>query len=159
MDALPPQLGQFSGKLSAVIAELPLPGGHIFQFSYFQALAMAGLIFLLILVMGQLRHRFAHWQMGGIMPGVAFGFAIALVLEGIFIIGGRTIITELLGWKDAPKPIVNVLDVGRTRLVNVLGVVDEVPASNVRSVLDKMLLDWQNLTPEERTAFQSQICK
>ncbi len=148
-----------TGKLSGIVTEFALPGGLTFRLSYLQALGMAGLIFLLILVMGQLRHRFAHWQMGGVMPGVFFGFAIALVLEGIFIIAGRTIVTELVGWKDAPKPIVNVLDAGRSRLVDVMGEVDEVPVSSARSPLDKILLDWKNLTPEEQADFRSQICK
>jgi len=160
MKALPPQVSQYTGKLFESITEFSLPGGLIFQLSYFQAVAMAALIFLLILMMGQLRHRFTHWQIGGIMPGVAFGFAMALVLEGIFIVGGRTVITELLGWKSAPKPIVNVLDAGRNQLVDVLGVTGEVPSSNAQaSPLDKIYLDWQNLTPKEQADFESQICR
>jgi len=159
MKALPPQVSQHTGKLFETITEFSLPGGLIFQLSYFQAIAMAVLIFLLILMMGQLRHRLAHWKMGGILPGIAFGFAIALILEAIFIVGGRTIVTELLGWQNAPKPIVNVLDAGRNRLVNVMGVTDEVPTSTAQmSPLDKILIDWQHLTPGEQTDFKSQIC-
>ncbi len=159
MNALPSKVSQNAGKLFETITEFPLPGGLIFQLSYLQAIAMAILIFLLILMMGQLRHRLAHWKMGGILPGIAFGFALALILEGIFVIGGRTIVTELLGWQNAPKPIVNVLDRGRDRLVDVMGVTAEVPASNAQvSPLEKMLIDWQKLTPREQTDFKSQIC-
>jgi hypothetical protein len=106
---------------------LPLPGGISFQPTYIQAAAIVFLLFLLILMLGQLRHRMINWEMSGIMPGIAIGFAIALILEGIVIVGGRTIITEVMGWKNAPKPLANVLDAGRSELVKVLGVTDEIP--------------------------------
>lgn len=160
MNALSSQIVQYTEILQKNIASFPLPGGLRFELTYFLAIAMGFLIFLLVLMLGQLRHRFAHWQMSGVIPGVAFGFAMALILEGIFILGGRTIITELLGWKNAPKPITVALDAGRNRLVRVLGVTDEIPSSLAEESDAKIgvLRYWERLTPEEEAELETIIC-
>lgn len=147
-------------KAMGVIGEYPLPRGYVFAPTYLQAMAMAGLIFLLVLMLGQLRRRFVGWTLGGVMPGVAFGFALALILEGIFVVGGRTIVTELVGWKSAPKPIVNVLDAGRSRLVKVLGVDSEVPTSTAaeKPTMERVVGEYESLMLEEQEDVREMIC-
>lgn len=137
-----------------------LPGGFVFEPSILMAILMVGLIFLLILTLGSLRKRYTDWAFKGLWPGIAFGFAIALILEGILVVGGRTILTEALGWKSAPKPISNALDAGRNRLVDVLGVTEEIPVSSAqtppssKSVIDSYSL----LSLPEQEEVQALLC-
>ena len=89
--------------------------------SYWQAGAMILLIFLLIMMMAQFRRHFLDWSFKGALFGLFWGFILALVLEGFLFISGRTMLIQLFGWKNPPKPIVNILDLGRNQLTKVLG--------------------------------------
>src|SRR4030067_1963214 len=86
--------------------------------TYWQAFAIVFLLFLLVLTFARLRHLYVHWSVS--KPAVSFifyGFLLALVVEGFLIISGRTLFTEILGWKNAPKPVSTILDAGRVKLV------------------------------------------
>ena len=113
----------FVGQFNLSIGKLALP------VTYAQAAAVIFLIFLLVLVMAQFRRHFVDWSLKGAVFGVFFGFLLALILEGFLIIGGRTALTSVLGWKNAPAPILIALDAGRNKLIQVLGVKDQVPSS------------------------------
>jgi len=132
-----------------------------FSPSYIQAGAIVVLLFLLILSFAQLRKYFINWSLKGALFGIFFGFIFALFLEGFLIIGGKTALTELVGWKNAPKPIVNILDAGRNKLVEVLGVADEIPSSvakeNIKA-LDIISL-FQSLNPQEASKAKKIICQ
>jgi hypothetical protein len=153
-------VNEYLGKFGGVVGEFALPRGYVFAPTYLQAGAIAILIFLLVLTLGQLRRRFVGWTVGGIMPGVAIGFSLAIILEGIFVVGGRTILTEVLGWEGAPKPIVNVLDAGRGKLVQVLGVSAEVPSSNAKegATIDEIEVWYEALGEDEKREVQMSIC-
>ena len=132
-----------------------------FSPSYIQAGAIVILLFLLILSLAQLRKYFVNWSLKGALFGIFFGFIFALFLEGFLIIGGRTALTELIGWKNAPKPIVNLLDAGRSKLVEVLGVTDEIPSSVAKEntkALDIIDL-FQSLNPQEASKAKKIICQ
>ena len=161
MDQIKNFVGPYVGKASTVFFQYDLPRGFIFQFSYFQAGLTALLIFLLILTLGQLRHRFVSWQASGVMPGIMFGFTIALILEGILILAGRTILTEVLGWKDAPKPISNALDAGRKQMVHVLGVTDQIPSSMASETptVGKMMSLYNEMDQQDKESLQSIVCE
>ena len=104
-------------------------GKMSFPVSYAQAALIVVLIFILILMMAQFRRHYVNWSLKGAVFGIFFGFLLALVLEGFLIIGGRTALTGVLGWKDAPAPISIALDAGRSKLIQVLGIGDQVPSS------------------------------
>ncbi|MGB6839265.1 MAG: hypothetical protein WBE27_03295 [Microgenomates group bacterium] len=89
------------------------------------------------------------------------GFLLALILEGFLILGGRTMLTEILGWENAPKPIKNALETGRARLVEVLGVTEEIPESYAEEQLDlyDIVTDFQRLAPDDAEKFRSMICE
>ncbi|OGM31681.1 hypothetical protein A2803_04600 [Candidatus Woesebacteria bacterium RIFCSPHIGHO2_01_FULL_44_21] len=123
------ELQEVPNKLFQTIGSFNLPGGLVFSPNYLQAGAIVLCLFLLILTFGMLQHRYNHWTIKGILPGVGLGFFLALLIEAILLVGGRTMFTELLGWKDAPKPISNALDASRSRLVDVLGITDTIPES------------------------------
>jgi len=148
-------------RLFQTIGDFNLPGGFVFSPTYLQAGAIVLCIFLLILTFGMLQHRYNHWTIKGVMPGVAFGFTLALLIEAVLVIGGRTLFTEIIGWKDAPKPISNALEASRNQLVEVLGADASVPESKADSPPnpDRVLQSYKNLKDEEQKTLQESICR
>ncbi len=135
-------------------------GNLLFAPTYLQAFAIVFLLFMLVFSLARIRRLYVNWSLKGASTMLFMGFMLALVIEGFLIIGGRTALTEILGWKNAPKPIQTALDSGRERLVDVLGVTEEIPSSNasegisMQSVID----DFQNLTPDEAGKLKKLIC-
>jgi hypothetical protein len=130
--------------------------------SYLQAIAIVVLIFVLILTLSKFRRHMLDWSMKGAVFGVIIGFVLALVLEGFLIIGGRTALTEVIGWKNAPKPLVNVLDAGRDKLADVLGMqASVIPTSYAEGpeTSTEFLKQYQKLSVLEAQKVQSLICK
>src|SRR3990167_8175051 len=114
--------------------------------SYIQAGVIVVLLFLLVLSMASFRRHLIGWSLTG---ALFFGFLLALIFEGFLIIGGKTAITELVGWKNAPKPIANLLDSGRTKLVQVLGVTQEIPTliAKENPTVEEAIGVFQSLDP------------
>lgn len=92
--------------------------------TYIQAGLIVFLLFLLLFSIAHMRRHFFSWSIKGATFGILFGFVFAFILEGFLIISGRSVLTELLGWKNAPKPIQNFLEASRSRMVEVLGAKD-----------------------------------
>lgn len=161
LPTLPPSITE--GPLAKLFQTIPLklPGGFVFEPSYLQAGLVVILIFFLIYTLGHLRHTYVDWSVKGILPGLTFGFVLAIILEGLFLVGGKTLFTEILGWKDAPKPISNVLDAGRTKLVDVLGVSSQIPESAAANTptIQSVRSEMENLTPSDQTKLLQAICK
>lgn len=132
-----------------------------FSKNYLQAGAIIVLVFLLVITLAQIRHHYVDWSIKGGVVGIFFGFLLALILEGFLLIGGRTAVTEFLGWENAPKPIKTALDMGRLKLINVLGVSDQIPfsvASENPTSEDAIDL-LQNLDPSETKKVKALICE
>ena len=129
--------------------------------SYLQVGAIIFLLFLLVLSLAQFRRHYVDWSLKGAIFGVFFGFLLALTLEGFLIIGGKTALTEVLGWKNAPRPLQVALDSGKTKLIQVLGLNTEIPAtlakenSSVRGVIES----FQSLTPPDAKKAKSLLCQ
>ena len=129
--------------------------------TYWQAAVIVFLLFLLVLTLARMRYLFVHWSLGKSAIAMLFwGFLLALIVEGFMLIGGKTLLTELIGWKNPPKPISIALDSGRTKLINVLGEDDEVefstlPASTYSSVVE----NFQLLSSSEKEKARSFICE
>lgn len=136
-------------------------GSFRFAPSVFQAAAIIFLLFILILSLAQLRRHFIDWSIKGSIFGIFLGFILALVLEGFLILGGRTVLTEIIGWKNAPKPIVNILDAGRKKLVEVLGISYPIPSSFADAVKssNEILNDFRKLDVNEAQKVKAIICK
>lgn len=101
------------------------------------------------------------WGLKGAVFGIFFGFLLALVLEGFLIVGGKTALTEFLGWKDAPVPLQTALDSGKKQLIQVLGVEAPVPSSPAKeslSVQDSLEV-LQSLNPADLKKVKSLICQ
>ena len=135
-------------------------GGFSFSPSTLQAGAAIVLVFLLLLSLAQFRRHMMSFSIKGAIFGIFIGFLLALILEGFLIIGGRTALTELLGWKDAPKPIANALEAGREKLIGVLGIKDEIPSSHASSnpTFDEAIELLQTLDPAQMKKVKTLIC-
>lgn len=92
-----------------------------------QVAAIVFLLFLLVVTLASMRRHFLEWSVKGAGFGVILGFILALVLEGFLLVGGKTLLIEVLGWKNPPKPVENALELGREKFIQVLGVSDTDP--------------------------------
>jgi len=138
-------------------------GKFSFSSSYVQAGAVVALLFILVLMLAQLRRHLFDWSIKGALFGLFFGFLLALVLEGFLIIGGKTAVTQVLGWKDPPKPLENILEVGRNKLIQILGEEVEIKIPAAITKLNPTLKDgitfFQSLNPSEAQKLKNFICK
>jgi hypothetical protein len=135
-------------------------GNYVIPFTYLQVGAIAFLIFLLILMLAQFRRHYVDWSFKGVVFGVFFGFLLALTLEGFLIISGRTALTSLLGWKNAPAPISLALDSGRAKLIEVLGVQTQIPTSHAKgsTTVQDAVETLQSLTPADLKKVKALFC-
>lgn len=129
-------------------------GKYSINVPYIQAIAIVFLLFLLVITLAQVRHHYLDWSFKGATFGIFFGFVLALILEGFLLVYGKTALTGVLGWKDAPKPLSIVLDAGRAKLSNVLG---ESTQSTEVSTTD-ILKSIQSLNPADSKKIKSIIC-
>ena len=82
-----------------------------------------------------------------------WGFLVAVILEGFLLISGKTFFTMVLGWKNPPKPIARALDVGRARLIKVLGASEEILSS------DDLMSSFSELSESDKQKVKEFICK
>lgn len=129
-------------------------GNFSMPVSYIQVGIIIFLLFLLILSLAQFRHHFVNWSFKGAVFGILFGFLLAMVLEGFLITSGKTMVTEVLGWKNAPKPIQMVLEAGRGKLIDVLGIKTEDNPS-----IQMAISALQSLNPNDAKKVKSLICQ
>jgi hypothetical protein len=136
-------------------------GGLDLVFSYWQIGLIILLIFLLFMTFARIRYLYVHWSIGKNATAFLFwGFLLAVIMEGFLLIGGRTLFTEILGWKNPPKPIAGALDFSREKLISVLGVKDEIPQSYAESSLntEDFTRMFESLSSEEKENVRSSIC-
>ena len=136
-------------------------GNINFSPSYVQAAAIVFLLFLLVLTIARVRYLYIHWSLGKSSLSMIFwGFILAVIVEGFLLIGGRTLFTEILGWKNAPKPISTLLDMGRNKVISVLGITDEIPTSNAKGKpgVDDLINQYKTLPEDEALKFRKSIC-
>ncbi len=136
-------------------------GNISFSTSYLQAGAIIGLLFVLVILMAQFRRHLLDWSLKGALFGLFFGILFAFIIEGFLIVGGKTAITEILGWKNAPQPLLSIIDAGRTKLVNVLGVSSEIPSSVAKEdpTVEDAIQIFQSLDPSEVKKVRNTICE
>lgn len=136
-------------------------GKYSISVIYWQVGAIVFLLFLLVLSLAQFRRHYVGWGLKGAAFGVFFGFLLALTLEGFLIVGGKTVLTEFLGWKSAPKPLQMALDSGRKQLIQVLGIDTAIPISlaNDSSSVQDVVGTLQSLNPAELKKIKIIICQ
>ncbi len=127
---------------------------------YWQAAAIVFLLFLLILLLAKFREHSVNWSLKGAVFGIFFGFLLALILEGFLIIGGKTALTEVLGWKNPPAPLAQALNAGRSQLIQVLGIETQIPASFAKenTTVQNVMENIQNLNPIDLKQVKNILC-
>lgn len=127
---------------------------------YWEAISIVFLIFLLVLTLASVRKHYVDWSFKGGLAGIFFGFLLALILEGFLIISGRTAITGVLGWKNAPAPLSHVLDAGRSQLIRVLGINTQIPSSYAKenTTVQNALQTVQSLNPVDLKKIKNILC-
>jgi hypothetical protein len=135
-------------------------GKYSIPVPYWQAVAIIFLLFLLVLTMAGFRKHYVDWSLKGGIVGIFFGFLLALILEGFLLIGGKTALTEVLGWKNPPAPLAQVLDAGRSKLINVLGVQTQIPVSFAKEniTVQKAVETLQGLAPNDLKQVKNILC-
>ncbi len=135
-------------------------GGLQLTPSYLHAVLIVFLLFLLVLTFAKLRRLYVNWSLKGSVAMVILGFCLTLILEGFLLLGGRTLLTEILGWNNAPKPLSTALDVGRDKLIDVLGVKQEIPKSTASQNLtsEDLYLLYQTLDDTQKQSFDASVC-
>lgn len=135
-------------------------GGLEFRIEVWMAIVVVFLIFLLILTFARLRHVYVGWSFKGFFPAMIFGFLLTLIVEGLMIVSGRTLLTEILGIENAPKPISTALDEGKAKLVEVLGESDVVILDeNINISYENVVDGYELLSPSEKEQVELMICK
>lgn len=122
--------------------------------TYVQAGALVVLLFLLVISLAQFRHHFVKWSLKGGLIGLFFGVLLTLIVEGFLLVSGHTVLTGLLGWETAPKPFSTALDLGKEKLINVLG---DTTIKN-ESTTGEVLYTLQSLNPGEIAKIKAIIC-
>lgn len=127
---------------------------------YWQAISIVVLLFLLVLTLAHVRKHYIDWSFKGGLAGIFFGFLLALFLEGFLIIGGRTAITSVLGWKNPPAPLAQALDAGRSKLIQVLGIQTQIPSSFAKenTSVQGTIEIIQSLSPNDLKKVKSILC-
>lgn len=135
-------------------------GGFKISPNYFQAGVIILLLFLLLLTLARVRRIFIDWSFSKTSLTMLFwGFILALIIEGFFIIGGRTLLTEILEWKNPPKPISFLIQKGKERLMEVVkdeSQIDSIEAVNVNHFY--LLNLYNNLPEDEAIKVRESIC-
>lgn len=127
---------------------------------YWQAITIVVLLFLIVWTIARWRHLYVKWNLQGFLPSVAIGFALTLFVEGFFLIAGKTMFTEVLGWESAPKPISTIIDIGRGKLISVLGAQDMSTQSHVSEISPETVLDdYSKLEKDQKDEVKVLLCQ
>jgi hypothetical protein len=129
--------------------------------TYWQAGAIILLVFFLILTLARLRYIYVNWALSkGAISFLFYGFLLALILEGFLVLSGRTFMTEVLGWKNAPKPIGAAIDFGREKVTEVLGDQTGIPISSAKSKItpENLVREYKSLSISESRIVKEAIC-
>jgi hypothetical protein len=130
--------------------------------TYWQAATILLLIFLLIFTLARMRYIYVHWHLSKTSLAMMFwGFVLTLILEGFLWLGGRTVLTSVLGWKNPPKPIATTLDTGREHLREVLGETAEIDSAKAKEppTYQSVVFDYQELEDEDKSTVQKFVCE
>ena len=85
-----------------------------------KAILVVVLIFFVLLLLAKMSRSYIEWYSTGWFIWLFLGFFLAVFIEGILLVGGKTIFTEVLRMQSAPRPIQNFIDSSRINLTRVL---------------------------------------
>ena len=126
-----------------------------------QAVAIGVLLFLLVFTLARLRYLYVHWNLSkNSLSFLFYGFILALILEGFLIISGKSLLIEVIGWKNPPKLISTALDIGKEKLINVLGMEDEIELNKEESpTFQSVIIDYKKLSSDDSELVREYLCR
>lgn len=150
-------------KLTQHAGVVNLPNGAEISYNRLEVVMVVVLLFVLVLTFGQLRHRLVHWHMKGIVPGVALGMIITLIIQGALLMLGGNLLKNALGWQGAPRPVAVAIETGKEKLVEVLSDTDEIiietSDDRQKATIGGIMESYGDLTSEEQISLQSLVCE
>ena len=161
--------------LPQVLAQIPTLASSLgisFGESSLRTLFILAGVFLLLVLLGLTRKHLLGYSFKGGYAGFGLGVIFTLVIEILLLLGGRTLLTESLGWKDAPPALTETFDRGKEEVAKDLGVekasdleigfsTASDSASSQRENFDNaesFLSSYQKLTPLEAGKVKSRVC-
>jgi hypothetical protein len=129
--------------------------------TYWQAATILLLIFLLIFTLARMRYLYVHWHLSKTSLAMMFwGFVLTIILEGFLWLGGRTVLTTVLGWKNPPKPVATTLETGREHLREVLGETAEIDSAKAEAppTYQSVVFDYKELNEDDKQFVQKFVC-
>lgn len=129
--------------------------------TYWQAATIVLLLFLLVFTLARVRYLYVHWSLGSSSWSMLlWGFLLAIILEGLVLVSGKTILMNVLGWKNPPKPISTALDTSREQFIRVLGAEDEVPKKlEEKPSYQSVVENYRELPDSEKKKASVFICE
>lgn len=110
----------FLGSISKSISvNLPGVGGSL-SVNDTKAIIVVFFLFLTLLLLAKMSRSYLSWYMSGWFIWLFLGFLLAVLVEGLLLVSGRTIFTEVLSLENAPRPVQEFIDAGRYRLTDVV---------------------------------------
>lgn len=129
--------------------------------NYIHAILIVVLLFLLVLVLAKLRHYLVKSSFKASFVGILLGFLLALIMEGFFLIWGNTLLMEIFGWNNAPKPFKTAIEISRDKFIDVLDNNNQIQSVN-NNLNDPKVEDAieiiQTLDPDENKKIKDIIC-
>lgn len=157
-----PNINSASSAVGFVSRTFPLTiFGLEIEPTYWQAAVIIFLLFLLVFTLARIRYLYVHWSLGSsAWAMLLWGFLLALVLEGLILVSGKTILMSVFGWRNPPQPVDILLSTGREKFIQVLGVEDEAKKNqNLKTNYQTVVLDFRSLPEEERKKAKVFICE
>ncbi len=135
--------------------------GYSIKPEYWHAGVILFLVFSILLTLARYRQLKIKWNLSSFIPTLILGFSLAIILETALILNGKTLMTEILGWENAPKPISTIINTGRSRMAHVLGETHEVSASSndEGTITEEMLLLYTSMNQNEAEKVKQIICQ
>ncbi|MCS7092035.1 MAG: hypothetical protein NZM26_01640 [Patescibacteria group bacterium] len=129
--------------------------------AYWQAAVIVILLFLLVFTLARVRYLYVHWSLGSsAWAMLLWGFLLALILEGLILVSGKTILMNVLGWRNPPQPIDSLLETGRAQFIKVLGAEDEVKIRGTpKPTYQSVVKDFRDLSDFDRKKAKAFICE
>lgn len=152
----------FLPQASTVLSRFLEPLGFSFSPSFLQAAIIVVLVFLLAITLGFARQHMLTWSFKGAHFGFLFGIIFILILEAIFLVGGRTALFEASSNQRIPPNLRSFVEQGRKNLVGVLGLsVEQIPPTVAQEEpsAQSIIEGFQTLSPDQAQTVRSAICQ
>lgn len=133
--------------------------GRTIKPEYWHAGVILILAFMIVLTLARYRQLKVKWGFQGFIPTLILGFVLAIIFEIGLLLSGKTLVSMIFGWENAPKPISTIIDESRGKMVQVLGESEESSGFDQVDSTDEILLLYTSLEQDEASSVKEIICR